>query len=339
MVDPLKSAKDAGLKYVTNESPGFGRKRKGKGFIYLDEHGKILKNKNHLLRIKELVIPPAWEDVWICKHDNGHLQVTGRDARGRKQYRYHEKWNLHRNENKFHHLKNLSKKIPLLKKQIQKDLKLRGMPQDKVLAAVIKVMMLTQVRVGNAAYAEENDSYGLTTILNKHAKVKGETTKFYFRGKSGVEHDLALKDRKLSSIIKRCQELPGEELFTYINENNESVDVTSNMVNDYIHRVTGDDFTAKDLRTWGGTCKAIECLVKECPGKLSENKWHLRHVGIIKETAKHLRNTVSVCRKYYVHPIIFEADQKGSLHKIWKACRKSRGLEREELLLVKLLSH
>lgn len=338
MIDPTKSAQDAGLKYVSDESPGYSRRKKGKGFVYLDEKGKLIKDKNKILRFKELVIPPAWQEVWICKTENGHLQVTGRDARGRKQYRYHEKWNLHRNENKFDHLARLCKKIPVLKKRIEADLNLKGMPQDKVLAAVVKVMLITQARVGNSAYADENESYGLTTLLNEHATVKGETIQLSFRGKSGVEHDLAFRDEKLSTIIRRCQDLPGEELFTYKDDVGEPVDVTSTSVNDYIRKVTGEDFTAKDLRTWGGTCKALEILVQEVPEKLSDNKWRLRHVAIIKETAKYLHNTVAVCRKYYIHPKIFEADQKGSLHKLWKTCRKSMGLERQENLLLKLLN-
>jgi len=339
MIDPIESAEEAGLKYVTDEVPGFKRKKKGKGFVYLDEKNAVLKKKAHLDRIKELVIPPAWRDVWICRSPRGHLQVTGRDARNRKQYRYHPKWNEQRNETKFNQLLNLSKKIPLLKKQLNQDLSLRGMPKEKVLATVIKVMLITKSRVGNSTYAEENESYGLTTLLNKHAKISSEKIRLSFRGKSGVDHDISFKDPQLSKIVKKCQELPGQELFAYHGENGEVVDVTSTHVNEYLKKVTGEEITAKDLRTWGGTCKAIEILVQECPEKLSEAEWKQRHVSVVKETARLLHNTVSVCRKYYIHPIILEADKEGTLHELWKSCRRCpKNLEKEENLLLKILS-
>lgn len=333
MIDPVESARDAGLRYVTDTNPGIRRLRRGKGFIYKDDHTGHIKCDKILSRIKALVIPPAWEDVWICRQANGHLQVTGRDAKKRKQYRYHEKWNELRNLTKFDRMLTLSEKLPLLKKRIEKDLSLPGMPREKVLAAVIQVMIITQSRVGNSAYAEENESYGLTTLLNNHAEVKGSKVHFSFKGKSGVEHDIEFSDPKLSKIIKRCQDLPGEELFAFRNPDGEIIDVNSSHVNDYLRETTGEDFTAKDLRTWGGTCKAIEVLVKECPDcDLSERKWKARHVSVIKETARHLHNTVAICRKYYIHPKVLEADREGHLHKLWKKCKD------EEVLLLKLLN-
>lgn len=342
MIDPNQSAKEAGLRYVSDEVPGFYRKKKGKGFIYVDEKSKTVKSADTLLRIKELVIPPAWRDVWICKFPNGHLQVTGIDIRGRKQYRYHEKWSAKRNETKFDQLLELSKKLPFLKKRIDHDLSKRGMPKEKVLAAVVKIMMITQSRVGNSTYAEENDSYGLTTLLNKHAKAKSRNIHLAFRGKSGVEHEIDFKDAQLSKIIRNCQELPGEELFCYVDQKGSVVDVTSTQVNEYLKSATGVEITAKDLRTWGGTCKAIELVVQECPWKksikeISETSWKKRHVGVIKQTAEYLHNTVAICRKYYVHPMVFETDRTGKIFELWKTCKNSKALLREEALLIKLL--
>lgn len=338
MLDPLKSAKAAGLKYVTDERPGIKRLKKGKTFKYIDESSGKNPNKKDLQRIKELVIPPAWEDVWICKDPDGHLQVTGRDARARKQYRYHEKWTVKRNISKFENMKLLCKKLPLLRKKIEIDLKLSGLPREKVIAAVIKVMLITRSRIGNSEYASQNETYGLTTILNEHAKVKGKSIKLNFRGKSGVDHDIAFEDDKISKIIKRCQELPGEELFAFV-EDDHVTDINSQHVNDYLRDATHEDFTAKDLRTWCGTCEALKLLMQNLPHeKLSENKLKKRHLTIIKETAVHLRNTVAVCKKYYIHPAVFQADGKRTLEKLCKTCTSaSKYMQKEEKILEKLL--
>ncbi len=339
MIDPLESAEEAGLTYVTDTAPGIRRKRKGKGFVYVDDQKGPVRDKKVLERIRALVIPPAWEDVWICRQRNGHLQVTGRDARGRKQYRYHEDWTVIRNGNKFDRMAKLARKLPHLRRKIAADLRRKGHPKEKILAAVVKVMLLTQSRVGNSAYAEENDSYGLTTIKNKHAKIRGTKIRLSFKGKSGVDHDIQFQDPALSRIIRRCQELPGEELFAYMSDEGEAVDVNSTHVNEYLRSVTGEDFTAKDLRTWGGTCKAVEILVQEIPLDCSKEKhWLKRHLTVIKETARHLHNTVAVCRKYYIHPVVFEADKKGRLHEVWKSCAKcGKSISREEKLLIELL--
>ena len=337
MNDPIESASEAGLKYVSDDAPGIRRTKKGKGFTYTDDVSGPVKDERTLTRIKNLVIPPAWQDVWICKLTNGHLQVTGRDDRNRKQYRYHEKWVTNRNGSKFEKLAELAHKLPLLRKKIEEDLLLTGLPREKVLAAVIKVMLITQSRIGNSQYADENESYGLTTILNKHAKVTGSAIKLDFKGKSGVEHDISFSDSQLSKIIRKCQELPGEELFAYEDDGN-VIDVTSTHVNEYLKSITGEDFTAKDLRTWGGTCKALEMLVNEIPEEeLTENKWKKRHLEVIKETAKFLRNTVAVCRKYYIHPVVFEADKAGKLLDIFKTCRAGKTMAREEKLLLLIL--
>lgn len=333
MIDPVESAQEAGLRYVKDSGPGIRRLRKGKGFTYKDDDTGRITCKKTLARIADLVIPPAWQEVWICRYANGHLQVTGRDARDRKQYRYHEKWNEQRNVTKFDRMLVLSTKLPNLKKKIENDISLPGLPREKVLASVIQVMMITQSRVGNSTYAEENESFGLTTLRNDHAEVRGSKIHLSFTGKSGVEHDIEFEDPRISKIIKRCQDLPGEELFAFKDENGEVIDVNSSHVNDYLREATGEDFTAKDLRTWGGTCKAIEVLVKDCPDcTLTERKWKARHVSVIKETAKHLHNTVAICRKYYIHPKVLEADREGHLHKLWKKCKN------EELLLLKLLN-
>jgi DNA topoisomerase-1 len=338
MFDPELSASQAGLKYVTDSEPGIHRKKRGKGFIYVDEKARRVKSQKILQRIKDLVIPPAWRDVWICKITNGHLQVTGRDARNRKQYRYHEKWTVRRNDTKFDRLAALGRKIPKLRTRIENDLKLAGLPKKKVLAALVKVMLLTQCRVGNSTYAEENESYGLTTILDDHADIKGSHVHLFFKGKSGVEHDIEFSDPVLAKILDKCRDLPGEELFAYKNESGDAVDVTSTMVNDYLREITGEDFTAKDLRTWGGTCKAVEVLVSGGQVmELSDRQWAKRQLEVIRSTASFLRNTVSVCRKYYIHPCVFNADKEGHLHKLWKNCRKGKSLSREEKLLQLLL--
>lgn len=338
MLDPLKSAKAAGLKYVTDTKPGIKRLKKGKSFKYVDESTGKTPNQEDLQRIKELVIPPAWSDVWICKDPDGHLQVTGRDARLRKQYRYHEKWTVKRNSTKFENMKLLCKKLPVLRKKIESDLALQGLPREKVVAAVIKVMLITRSRIGNSEYAAQNETYGLTTILNEHAKVKGKNIKLNFKGKSGVDHDIAFQDEKISKIIKRCQDLPGEELFAFV-EDDHVTDINSQHVNDYLREATHEDFTAKDLRTWCGTCEALKLLMQDFPHeKLSVNKLKKRHVLIIKETAAHLRNTVAVCKKYYIHPVVLEADEKNTLEKICKTCTSvSKYMQKEEKILEKLL--
>ncbi len=339
MIDPKETAESAGLRYVTDKTLGIRRKRRGKGFFYVDETSEALvKDEKILTRIKELVIPPAWEDVWICKRPDGHLQVTGYDKRKRKQYRYHAKWNEERNSNKFHGLMDLAESLPELRKKLEEDLKLSGLPREKVIAAVVKIMIMTQTRIGNALYAEENDSYGLTTLLNDHARVKGSKVKLSFKGKSGIDHDISFVDKKLSTIISRCQHLPGEELFCFVNDEGETVDINSSHVNDYLKSVTGKEFTAKDLRTWGGTTKALGILIQIGPCDDSHaSVWKKRHAGVVKETAAELRNTVSVCRKYYIHPVLFEADQTGDLHIKWKNCRPSASYSREEKLLLLLL--
>lgn len=344
-------ARETGLRYVRDDEPGFSRRRAGKGFTYLDHQNCRISNDDVLERIRALVLPPAWDSVWICRFQNGHLQATGRDARERKQYRYHTRWTTARNENKFGKLKLFGEALPELRRQVMSDLKIKGMSRDKVLAGVVQVMELTQMRVGNDEYAEENNSYGLTTLLNRHAKVRGQEVHFKFRGKSGVEHDVTFEDPVLSKIVRRCQELPGQELFAYLDDEGEAHDIGSADVNEYLRRATGECITAKDFRTWGGTRKAIEILTQTGPldDEASERAHKIREVGVIKDTAAHLGNTVAVCRKYYVHPLVFEADREGRLHDLHRAEKKKRSsksspkgrsaeLSVEERVLMKLLS-
>lgn len=316
---------DTGLKYVRDDRPGILRRRIGKGFIYFEGKARIREEKA-IARIKKLAIPPAWQNVWICKSEHGHLQATGRDAKGRKQYRYHAKWNEARNETKFNKLRVFGQALPRIRVAVAGDLRKPGMSRDKVLAAVVRVMELTRIRVGNDIYAEENDSYGLTTIRNDHATVRGHQVKFRFRGKSGVEHDVKFADPRLSRIIRNCQDLPGEELFGYEDDDGVARDVGSNDVNEYLRMVSGEPITAKDFRTWGGTVKAVELFAEMGPSaETTKAAWRNRHCGVIKQVSMHLRNTVAICRKYYVHPAILQADQDGSLHKIWR--KRKRGLK------------
>ncbi len=306
-----------GLRYVTDAQPGFSRRRFGKkSFRYLDQNSEPIRHEKTVERIHALVIPPAWEDVWICRFDNGHLQVTGRDARARKQYRYHEKWTTVRNETKFKKLALFGEKLPLIHLQTERDLRLPGLPREKVLAAVVQVMDLTRIRVGNDIYAQENDSYGLTTIRNEHATVKGSKVRFQFRGKSGVSRDLSFSDPRLSRIIKKCQELPGEELFCFEDEEGGVHDVTSTDVNEYLRTLTGETLTAKDFRTWGGSVKAVEVLAeKGIAVEISPTAIKKRHLDVIREVASYLGNTPAVSRKYYVHPAVLDSDVDGFLHK------------------------
>ena len=328
-----------GLRYVTDAEPGLSRRRVGKkGFVYLDQHREKIKNEKTVERIKALVIPPAWEDVWICRITNGHLQVTGRDARDRKQYRYHEKWTTVRNETKFQKLSLFAEKLPLIQAQTEHDLKLPGLPKNKVLAAVVQIMDLTRIRVGNEIYAQENDSYGLTTIRNEHATIKGAKVRFKFRGKSGVNRDLSFSDPRLSRIVKKCQDLPGEELFCFEDDDGEVHDITSTDVNEYLRSMTGDCLTAKDFRTWGGTIKAVELLAELEPlEKASQTARKKRELEVIKGVAAHLGNTVSVCRKYYVHPAVLAADYDGFLAKVRAKHLKKKSADLSTLVTLEIL--
>ena len=333
-------AKEVGLRYVNCADKGILRKGSGKRFYYVDENGKRVTDEGTLARIKSLVIPPAWKEVWICKQANGHLQCTGRDLRGRKQYRYHADWSKGRNETKFEKLERFGKILPELRERVEKDLTRPGMDKERVLAAVVQLMEHTGMRVGNDEYAETNESYGATTIRNHHAKVSGEKVKIKFKGKSGVAHDLELKDKRLAKIIRRCQDLPGQELFAYEAEDGTVRDVGSADVNEYLQNATGERITAKDIRTWVGSVRAIEALWelgKVDYESLTKKACRDRECAVIKGAASFLGNTVAVCRKYYVHPGVFEADRSGVLHRPRGVPKASEGLSPAEAMLLGLL--
>src|SRR5215469_5705104 len=302
----VASAEEAGLQYVSDQRPGYTRKAKGKHFDYFDTEGKPVHDEQRLLRINRLAIPPAWTDVWICSSANGHIQATGRDARRRKQYRYHERWREVRDENKFDRLAQFAKSLPSIRRRVAQDLKLPGLPRQKVLATIVRLLERTFIRIGNEEYARENKSFGLTTLKNRHVKVKGAQALFRFRGKGGRQHQVDVNDRRVAKVIAKCQDLPGQDLFQYLEENGEAREVTSQDVNEYLRQIAGEDFTAKDFRTWGGTVLAAIALSKqeEFQSK-KEAKSNIKTA--ICAVAELLGNTPAVCRKCYVHPVIVEA--------------------------------
>ncbi len=306
----IADARSAGLTYARDDRPGLTRQPAGKNFVYLAADGRRVKDESILGRIKSLVIPPAWTDVWICPSEKGHIQATGRDARGRKQYRYHPKWRRHRDGNKFEHMVAFAKVLPKVRRRVRRDLKRPGMPREKVLATVLKLLETTLIRVGNDEYARTNQSYGLTTIRNHHVKVTREAVTFRFKGKSGKEHEINLPDRQLARIVKHCQDMPGQELFGYVDEDGHARDIGSQDVNDYLRRITGSDFTAKDYRTWAGTVLAAIAL-REFQEVTSETQAKKNVVLAVESVARMLGNTPAVCRKCYVHPAILDSYFEG----------------------------
>jgi DNA topoisomerase-1 len=312
ITDPVESAKIAGLRYVTDDSPGIRRQRRGRGFSYIDVDGERITDSSELKRLKSLVIPPAFEDVWICPMPNGHLQATGRDAKGRKQYRYHPRWCKIRSQTKFNRMIPFCAALPLIREQTERDLALRGLPREKVLAVVVRLLETTFIRVGNAEYAQENNSYGLTTLRDRHVEFSGSTVHFHFKGKSGVKHDIAVSDRRLAKIVKRCRDIPGYELFQYFDDQDQRQTIDSEDVNTYVRNIAGDDFTAKDFRTWAGTMLAARELKQLEPFE-SQTQAKKNVTQAIKAVAKQLGNRPATCRKYYVHPAIIEAYLEGNL--------------------------
>jgi DNA topoisomerase-1 len=310
--DPVQSAKEAGLRYVTDRQPGIARKRSGKSFRYVDANGKPVRDAAVLARIKSLVIPPAWNDVWICPSANGHLQATGRDARGRKQSRYHPRWREVRDETKYERMLVFGAALPRIREQVDEHLGQPGLPRTKVLATIVRLMETTSIRVGNEEYARENKSYGLTTMRNHHVRVKGSTITFSFAGKSGIRHNIDHQDRRLARIVARCQDIPGHELFQYLDDEGERHSIDSSDVNAYLREISGEDFTAKDFRTWAGTVTACR-LLRELEPFSSETQAKKNVVGVIKNVAAQLGNTPSVCRKCYVHPAVLSTYMDGSL--------------------------
>ena len=309
--DLRESARQIGLRYATDEVAGFTRRRRGRGFTYYDRSGERITDPAVVARIRSIAIPPAWTDVWISPWANGHVQATGRDAKGRKQHRYHKDWRAWRDEAKFGRLIDFAKVLPTIRSRVDEDLARAGVPREKVLAAVVRLLELTLIRVGNDEYSKLNQSFGLTTLRGRHATVDGTAIRFRFRGKGGVPHEVGLRDRRLAALVRRCQELPGQELFTY-EEDGLVRDVSSDDVNAYLREISGGDFSAKDFRTWAGTVLAYRTL-RELPAAEDERAAKRNVVEAVKRTASALRNTVAVCRQAYIHPAVLEAYVEGRI--------------------------
>jgi DNA topoisomerase I len=339
--DPVESAKAASLRYVTDDQPGISRRRRGAAFEYIDPSGKVIRDPEELQRIKALAIPPAWREVWICANRNGHLQATGRDAKGRKQHRYHPRWREIRDENKYGRILAFAKALPLIRQRVDSDLRLPGLPRDKILATVVRLLETSHIRIGNEEYARQNKSFGLATLRNRHVNVSGSRIRFEFRGKSGVEHALDINDRRLAKIIKRCQDLPGYELFQYIDDDGERRTIDSTDINEYIRQIAGEEFSTKDFRTWAGTVLAARALQEfETAASNAESKRNI--VQAIESVAKKLGNTKAVCRKCYVHPAVIQSYTDGTLlralrRRLKKEINDSHDLGPEEAAVLRLL--
>ncbi|WP_353073072.1 DNA topoisomerase IB [Tunturiibacter gelidoferens] len=344
VTDPAESAKAAGLRYVTDTKPGIQRKPWRKAFRYLDADGKAVRDTETLARIKSLVIPPAWTGVWICPNPKGHLQVTGRDARGRKQSRYHPRWREIRDETKYERMVIFGAALPAIRDHVEQDLSIAGLPRAKVLATIVRLMETTLIRVGNEEYARQNHSYGLTTMRNKHVDIEGSTVTFNFQGKSGIKHTIDITDRRIAKIVQRCQDIPGYELFQYVDKDGTQHSIDSADVNDYLREISGQDFTAKDFRTWAGTVLACE-LLYEFEAFDSETQAKRNVVQAIKSVAARLGNTPSVCRKCYVHPAVLDSYTSGAmLQRVKRRVQETDAdlpgtLQQQELALLNLLRH
>lgn len=321
-LEPIATAKAAGLRYISDTMPGIRRVKRGAHFAFVAPSGKPIKDEAEIKRIRTLAIPPAYTDVWISPDPKGHLQATGRDARGRKQYRYHRLWREARDENKFERTAAFASALPAIRAQIAHDMALPGLPRDKVLATLVDLLEITLIRVGNDEYAKENDSYGLTTMKNEHVRVQGETLRFHFRGKSGVEHAVAVRDKRLAKIVKSVRELPGQELFQYVAEDNSRSPVHSHDVNEYIERIAGAHFTAKDFRTWEGTMYcALALAAYDVAETVADRKRNI--VEAVAAVAKRLGNTPAVCKKSYIHPgVIQDYLESGALKLVERKVHK-----------------
>jgi len=322
------------LHYVDDSQPGLRREREGDHFVYFTAKGALIEDPAVIKRINALAVPPAYTDVWICADPRGHLQATGRDARGRKQYRYHARWREVRDENKYARMVAFGNALPKLRKQLESHLALPGLDRNKIMATVIYLLDTTLIRVGNSQYARDNKSYGLTTLRNRHVEVKGSAIEFHFRGKSGVEHRVSVKDKRVARIVKRCLELPGQHLFQYLDDQGERHTVTSSDINAYLQDMTGADFTAKDYRTWAGSALALAMLRELHWQPEPEAKRQI--VEMVKAVARTLGNTPAVCRRCYIHPAVLERYVLGELAKLPKP-RKRKGLRLEEVALATFL--
>ena len=310
LVNPAVSARAAGLYYVADTMPGWKRVGKAARLRYLDESGRTIRRRDSLARIRALAIPPAWTDVWICARADGHLQATGRDARGRKQYRYHPRWREVRDDVKYGRLTAFGQSLPRIRERVEQDLCATGLTRERVLAAVVQLLERTLIRIGNDEYARQNGSIGLTTMKDGHARIEGATVRFAFKGKSGISHGIDLHDRRLARIVKACRDLPGYELFQYIDDQGQQRSIGSADVNDYLREISGQDFTAKDFRTWAGTVLAARALSTQCTfTSAAEAKRNV--VKAIEAVAKRLGNTKAVCRKSYIHPAVLDGYLSG----------------------------
>jgi len=337
--DPAEAAKEAGLHYVSDDRPGYTRRANNGNFEYLDTEGKRIRDEQRLLRIRRLAIPPAWTDVWICPSPTGHIQATGRDARRRKQYRYHDHWREMRDENKFEHLADFIRALPSIRRRVAAHLKLPGLPREKVLATIVRLLERTFIRIGNEEYARENKSFGLTTIKDRHVRVKGAQLRFRFRGKAGRQHEVDMTNRRIAKIVSKCQDLPGQDLFQYVTDDGQVRNVTSQDVNDYLREITGENFTAKDFRTWAGT--VLVAIALNAQEEFENKKQGKTNVKIaIRAAAELLGNTPAICRKCYVHPAVIDVYlTKSRVLGLSEAVKKSRSshLKATETALLKFL--
>jgi DNA topoisomerase I len=339
--DYNKAAKAADLVYVNDHDPGINRIKKGKGFVYIYDN-KPLKQAAEIARIRKLAVPPAWTNVWICPKENGHIQATGFDIRGRKQYRYHSAWNALRNETKFHRLYEFGKVLPSIRLKLEEDLAKKELSEEKVLATVVSLMERTYIRVGNDEYEKLNGSYGLTTLKDSHVKINGDNLLFSFKGKKGIEHKIPLKNKRLARMVKQCRDIPGKELFQYYDAEGNRKPIDSGMVNRYIKDASGGDFTAKDFRTWAGTLNIIRAF-RSIGEAETESDCKKNIVAALEEVSKQLGNTRTVCKKYYVHPGIIKLYEEKNLLKSLGELDKIEqpddltGLTSEERVLMKIL--
>ncbi len=336
--NPKVTAKAVGLRYALQSDKGYYRKRKGNGFTYTDHEGTTITNKELRQRFKDLVLPPAWTDVWISPYPNGHLQATGYDDKGRKQYRYHPDWNKIRNQSKFYRLRHFAKVLPNIRKQVEKDLRKHGLPYEKVFALVVKLIELTHIRIGNEAYKKLYGSFGLTTLRDKHVKFEGPAVYFDFKGKKGVNHKIKLQSRRLAKLVKKCKEIPGYELFQYYDDDGKHHSIGSADVNDYVKNITGEDFTAKDFRSWAGSLNAL-CAFIEIGEHCNTTDCKKKIVEVLDYVAEKLGNTRAVCKKYYVHPTVITSYEKGTIWNYKPLKTKSTYYSAEEKILLKLLQN
>ena len=323
ITEAVDAARSAGLHYVTDHSPGIRRVKCGRGFRYVTEEGHRWKDPEDLIRIRALAIPPAWTEVWIAASPRGHIQAFGRDARGRKQYRYHARWREVRDETKFGQLLEFGHALPEVRRRVDADMARPGLPREKVLATVVRLLEMTMMRIGNPEYARANRSFGLTTLRDRHVKVTGRTLRFRFTGKSGKPHDLQVSDRRVAKIVRACQDIPGYEVFKYLDDQEQARDVDSGDVNAYVREISGADFTAKLFRTWAASVQALEGFAPMAPAA-TQTEAKRNVVQVVKEVASALGNTPAVCRTSYIHPALIDGYLKGTLHETLQSIPRRR---------------